>query len=463
MILEKLSQIKSYRKIVHTESHVSEFKEALEKFIALAKQSHLVYSKWSSEALRIDNPRYLGSLTPIFALKSVKMQIHLITLVKLQKIHESLNQMSEVIRREVLTQYSLTNCVDNLMSYLGETMIYELYVKVILFLADLLMTLSDYHGAIRLYQIMRVISDMFSDLRSHQTVYCQLGECYKILGDYKKAMHNLELYLHTSWFLRDLKNELKAYDSIGMLYYYQNDLEKAQRYHLRSLRPDSALDSPGFDGMVKARITEESSRKQRLIAGKDLYFKYEVTRDLLTFKEDVEEYIKLRSISQYLTSVFAVDNLAVLGPTKPLMQNREVKHTSLALKILNSKKQNYKANFTPEGYTRAMQLSNPAKYGMIQDGTMKLDDANIKNINLYDNTYTAVEDQKVLSHLSTNNTKLSFSNSTKSSEVCLQFLQNKCKEKMKVKVDSMKDDILEFIEFLLDQVAGKDKTNSSYK
>lgn len=371
--------------------------------------------------------------------------------------------MSDTIKNEILTQFTLTGLIQQVLTVIGETMIYELYVKFVLFLADLLMTLSDYHGAIRLYQVMRVISDLFDDLKTQQTVYCNLGECYKIVGDYKNSLHNFELFLHTSWFLEDLKNELKAYDRIGMIYYYQNDLEKAQRYHLRSLLPDSALENQGFNSMVKSRIVEESNRKNRLFTNKDLYFKFELSRDLLLFKDEVDEYIKLRSIGQFLTSVFAVDNLAVLGPVKTNFGTRDDKHASLPIKIIVSKKQKYQADFTPEGYTRSMMLSNPAKYFMIMDGTMKLDETNTRNINLYDKTYTSVEDQKMLSHLSTNNTKVAFSKSSMQREVCLQFLQPHCKEKMKAKVDALNDEVLEFIEFLINEIAGKDHTFFSSK
>jgi tetratricopeptide (TPR) repeat protein len=446
-----------------TASYLTVFKEAFDKFILSLKDSSLIYNKWKADTLRVDNPMFKDQLTPIFNLRNSSMQASLITLVKLQKIYACLMEMTEIIKKEILTQYSFSAVIDVIMVVIGETMMYEIYVRIILFLADFLMTLSDFTRAIRLYQIIRVISDFFGDLQSQQTAFSYLGECFKIIGDYLKAMHYYELYLHNSWFLGDIKSELKAYDKLGMLYYYQNDMEKAQRYHIRSLCPDSALENPIFSNIIKSRLTEETNRKSYLMEKKDLYFKFEIAKDLLLHKGDIDEFLKMRSMTQYLSSAFVVDILSVIGPIKSNPSNGSDKHASQAIKIISSKKQSYKADFTPEGFTRSMQLSNPAKYTMIREGTMKLDDENTKNINLYDNMYTAVDDQKLMSHLSNNNTKIVYSKTIQESEVCLQFLKSHSKSKMRAKLDSMADEILELIEFLVNKTSGRGRNTYGSK
>lgn len=408
--------------------------------------------------MKTENDHLKSVVEKILELPQINKKVYLITLVKLQKLYTSLNKIEEQIRTQILTQYSLEPIIDQLLIYLGETMVYELYVKFILLLAELLKILSDYRGSIRLFQMIRIISDLFNDCKTQQQAYYQLGECYRSIGEYSNAQNCFELFLHNSWFLKDVKNELKAYDCIGMTYFYQNDIEKAQRYHLRSLVPDSALERESFKEMVEARIENEAKRKQRLLANKDLYFRFEVSRDLLEVKSDLDDFLKTRNIGQFLTSVFAVDNLAVLGPLPSHSSAGTSNTNKRAIRMITNKKINYVADFTPEGYTKSMLLSNPAKYFMIKEGTLKLDENTTKQVNLYDASYSHIEDQKLLSHLSSNNCKATFSKVSDGSEVCLQFLQKQCKEKMKDKVEGLKDDLLESIEFLADLL--KDKESS---
>jgi tetratricopeptide (TPR) repeat protein len=439
------------------------FKKALLNFINMLQNSSLLYNKWSSDSIKDDNQHYRGGIEKILELPKLEQRVYLISIVKIQKIYLLLNQIDDVIKTQLLTQYTLQPIVDEILICVGQTMLYEMYLKIMLLLAEILKTLSEYEGAIRLYQMIRIISDLFGDTKSQQQAYYELGECYRATGDYPQAQHCFELFLHNSWFLKDAKNELKAYDCIGMTYFYQNDLEKAQRYHLRSLIPDSALEKLSFKEMVEHRLISESNRKDRLLATKDKYFKFEIAKGLLQVKSDIEGYLKVRNIHQLLTSVFAVDNLAVLGPIDSHTPEKPSNTNNRAMRLINSKKIKYTADFTPEGYSKSMQLSNPAKFFMIQEGTLTLDENTTKQVNLYDASYTRIEDKKLLSHLSPNNSKTIFAKSADGSEICLQFLQKQCKDKMKDKVDSLKDDLLEIIEFLIDKLASKENSQVKVK
>ncbi len=45
----------------------------------------------------------------------------------------------------------------------------------------------------------------------------------------------LQKLLKLSWRLRDVEMELKAYDMIGLNYYYLNNMEMAYYFHLRCM------------------------------------------------------------------------------------------------------------------------------------------------------------------------------------------------------------------------------------
>ena len=129
-------------------------------------------------------------------------------------------------------------------------MIYQLIVQIVSFVGDIQKTLSDYTNTFKIFDILRVIADLFGDNVTLQKCYLEMGDCCKAIGDYRQAQLNYERFLQQSWYIRDVKSELKAYDLIGITYFYQNNMERARRYHRRSLCCDSALENESFSETV---------------------------------------------------------------------------------------------------------------------------------------------------------------------------------------------------------------------
>lgn len=172
-------------------------------------------------------------------------------------------------------------------------------------------------------------------------------------------------------------------------------------------------------------------------------------RDLIQFEGEVQAFLTMRDVKDYLSSPFAFDNIAVLGPSSYLMSDIIGKPTKMGMRMFQVKETKYTADFTQEGYISAMEYTNPAKYVMIKEGTIKLDKYSIKNVNLYDKAYSTVEDKKYLSHMSTNNTKQAFSKSPRDAEVCLEYVEKGSKEKTRQMVSSLRENLIEYIEMII--------------
>jgi hypothetical protein len=73
-------------------------------------------------------------------------------------------------------------------------------------------------------------------------VYETLGKCCMKLAKYKDALVCFKLQLSFSWYLNRPVDELKAYDNVGMAYFYLQDLKKANNYHQRAMK--GVIESP---------------------------------------------------------------------------------------------------------------------------------------------------------------------------------------------------------------------------
>ena len=438
----------------------------IQGFLDLAETSMMVYSKWSNEAIKQDNQNFKGAVIRILQAFSLRRQVEMVTLIKLQKVLNSLEVLDETIQREVVTQVMLGPLLADVMKAATETMMYDLTVNFVLFVGKMQKYLCDFPNAARTFFKLRVIADLYMDTRVLQKAYFELGECYKALGDFKLAEEAFELYLHNCWFLRDRINELKAFVLIGFCHFYQNDLEKAKKFHQRSLSSDSALENPEFDGVIRTRIRDEESRKNRLLANKDPYYRIEVSRDLIGYEGDLEFFLKVKALHIYLSSKFAVDVQSTVHPAEePLPPVSKKKAASSINKSQSSaalqvkREPHYIANFTAEGYANSIRNTNPVKYNLIKLGILKIEENLTKNVDLTDSSHHNQEDHRYLSHLSPNNSKQAFTLKNQEAEVCLQFFKKNSKEVLRARIKSMRDHLLSDMQFLIDTIQA-DKSES---
>lgn len=61
--------------------------------------------------------------------------------------------------------------------------------------------------------------------------YKNIGICYQNLCNYSIALIYFGKMLRLAWYLKDIDSELKAYDFIGIQFFYSGQLDKAKYYH----------------------------------------------------------------------------------------------------------------------------------------------------------------------------------------------------------------------------------------
>lgn len=68
--------------------------------------------------------------------------------------------------------------------------------------------------------------------------YESLGTCYKLMNEYKKAILYFKKQIEVAWMVGDYISELRAYDNIGLQYFYLSNKLKARYFHNRMLKGD---------------------------------------------------------------------------------------------------------------------------------------------------------------------------------------------------------------------------------
>ncbi|EAR85112.1 hypothetical protein TTHERM_00530700 (macronuclear) [Tetrahymena thermophila SB210] len=97
---------------------------------------------------------------------------------------------------------------------------------------------KNYTRSIELYKTCKNCSEIPSLFNYKLSCYKNLGYCFSRLKMYDFAMYYFCKMLRIAWYQNDQDAELKAYDLIGMQYYYQGKLEIAQYYHNKMIQGD---------------------------------------------------------------------------------------------------------------------------------------------------------------------------------------------------------------------------------
>jgi tetratricopeptide (TPR) repeat protein len=128
-----------------------------------------------------------------------------------------------------------------------------------------------------------------------------LGHCYIKSRTYHKALLCFKKQLELTWSVPNCySHELKAYDNIGLVYYYLNDLEKSTYYHDRYIK--------GYYESSRS-LVRQAARLKREESNRIQDFKYD-----LTTCSDRNEIVINRTTS-FLTSKMGMIN--VLFTIKP--------------------------------------------------------------------------------------------------------------------------------------------------
>ncbi|MCQ2815935.1 MAG: tetratricopeptide repeat protein [archaeon] len=111
----------------------------------------------------------------------------------------------------------------------------KLFLIAMKVLGDIYVEFEDYKTARYLYNFYKKESFAVGLLEETLFAYEALGNISKFLYKYQKAIKCYKKMIEIAWILKDYPMELRAYDHIGIQYFYLGNKEKARYYHERMI------------------------------------------------------------------------------------------------------------------------------------------------------------------------------------------------------------------------------------
>lgn len=168
------------------------------------------------------------------------------SLETLEKASEALNNAIQV--RKDKTQ--LDKYLNEVLNYAQKSHNIEFYIAALKVQAKVLIKYKDLYRAITNFKVIKRTCDHNIDFRSPDTAtiknyllhklsaYKNLGRCFQDIQNHKMAIFYFVKSLQTAWLLEDRRSELRAYDAIGLQYYYMGQIEDANFYHEKMMNGD---------------------------------------------------------------------------------------------------------------------------------------------------------------------------------------------------------------------------------
>jgi tetratricopeptide (TPR) repeat protein len=111
----------------------------------------------------------------------------------------------------------------------------KLFINSLKCLGDIYLEFDNYESAKHYYYNYKFFSFYMELLDDLIIAYESLGNVYKFMFQYHKAIKCYKKQIEISWVTNNKHAELRAYDNIGIQYFYLGNKEKAKYYHERMI------------------------------------------------------------------------------------------------------------------------------------------------------------------------------------------------------------------------------------
>lgn len=108
---------------------------------------------------------------------------------------------------------------------------YFIYIEALKILGKIYKFFGDYNKSLQIYFQASVLATKNELFKSKMKVHKRIGKIYLELQNLYKAKSHFIKGLHLAWFVDSEKYELEFYDFLGVIAYYDSDVEKAKFYH----------------------------------------------------------------------------------------------------------------------------------------------------------------------------------------------------------------------------------------
>lgn len=164
-------------------------------------------------------------------------------IVLLNNLHEMFSEVKDfclTLGNSKVTMNYLKYFIGKVLSFSNQ----EISVYLYKFFAKILTIYSDNVNARNLYKNSFAIAKANRLPHLLMTLHKRMGILSRKVGKNKVALKHFLRMLDLSWYLNNEQYEFLAYDDIGISFYYLNELEKANFYHMRMIKGEKEpLDS----------------------------------------------------------------------------------------------------------------------------------------------------------------------------------------------------------------------------
>ena len=170
---------------------------------------------------------------------TIKESINNVQLNQLSPAFRKKTDRIDELRKEIKEDYIRSSQRRNVISKWREVIqiLQTLDIKLLLIaikvLGDIYMEFDDYENARTLFCFYKIVSFRLELFEETMYAYESLGNVYKFLYQYNKAILCYKKLIELAWILGNKEFELRAYDHIGIQYFYLCNKQKAKYYHDR--------------------------------------------------------------------------------------------------------------------------------------------------------------------------------------------------------------------------------------
>jgi hypothetical protein len=170
---------------------------------------------------------------------TIKESINTVQLIQLSPAFRKKTDRIDELRKEIKEDYIRSSQRRNVISKWREVIqiLQTLDIKLLLIaikvLGDIYMEFDDYENARTLFCFYKIVSFRLELFEETMYAYESLGNVYKFLYQYNKAILCYKKLIELAWILGNKEFELRAYDHIGIQYFYLCNKQKAKYYHDR--------------------------------------------------------------------------------------------------------------------------------------------------------------------------------------------------------------------------------------
>ena len=170
---------------------------------------------------------------------TIKESINNVQLNQLSPAFRKKTDRIDELRKEIKEDYIRSSQRRNVISKWREVIqiLQTLDIKLLLIaikvLGDIYMEFDDCENARTLFCFYKIVSFRLELFEETMYAYESLGNVYKFLYQYNKAILCYKKLIELAWILGNKEFELRAYDHIGIQYFYLCNKQKAKYYHDR--------------------------------------------------------------------------------------------------------------------------------------------------------------------------------------------------------------------------------------